>query len=1473
MNPITSDVHKFHINKQSYILTENQKIQMAPRELSTGEKLLDLANRSVDPKEKKILEACAYDYLRALEKKGCADEGFYPLLARALSKILGNSDIEQVKEHISENSDWYKFFLTNNIQYQAHRQDFKLVDNVAGMVAVNGEWIEMNLLEKRATPEGFEFYREDVLLFKTDENLKLKGYFYGGQKGVVEGSPTQADTLGEFFQKPATGKYWVTVYGVAKDLTDLSFGRSHSYLGLEDSQGRVSYVGQFGVLKDFNVKDVVTPLGKKEMGIEIIDRYSSLPLSQYLLNEAKIQVTEQQYQILTDSIKRDSAEGVEGSLIKGNCSSYVKEKLKLIGVQAKISVTLQRYLFSQVIRVFPKSIQRKVMDWTKNTPDWLAKVLLFNPVVYLPTILVTGIAKLLSAGNDISLIQAIFKPWKLTVDHPIALFNWIDQCREDERQRVVLGSEAKARNDLGAIEKTALDLGFNNEQGRLKADRIKHITQYKPAPFPLMIIYALYKAIAHKLHNWLSKDKRINNQTSLLYLHALKNQRFITPYEFQNLRDTIGESEEFIYEITQIIQKTHKRGLIDRRSFIHLDELLKVSKTQEVLNYLMMLSLLNHINTGSHHNTLKEMITPEIQIEVEKIFSEYNKNYRFSVEGVHYMHRLCARINCYEWADKINDQDFRESLKQAIKGKDNKKFSTTLDWYFSSLKEQKGLVPLELRILSEMVEATTYPEGEDHFVNFSHLMQTQKVILDLEQNLDVLHNQLEKFEGEITDAIVTELKQLHQNIGVSLGCDLQYTGSATFFSLHSGILREKWERIENLLQTKIIPNPKELDLWPDVGLREIAYVSELENIEHKQEDQRKKVMFMYCSWGNGHRSVTDALQKYLGDDYRTTSCDIPDEVLIERDPLFNLLGRQHSITTLYNTLVAGDYWGTIRLMKKMGSKPTPEEEVEIQKDLIRRKILQERPDVVVATYARHSKMLHEVAKELGLPFVFVATDMVDCINTWDRLPNDPGFKALVPYNIPEMRAELEKVVGSIEDSRVEFAGYPIRPKFIQQMDKATLREKYNIADDEKVILCMNGGVGGDVPWPKLIADSKTEELGKSRVFVICGNNKSFKKSIEKLDVKNPNVTMTPLGFVNEESMAEYCEIADIVITKPGGATVAENLYKRNFMLLDIRNSKNLPWELAASEVLKNNNLANIIEPSRFIDTLQSAMDREIQDVPELNGNAIQPKEKFIQAIEEMVQVRQEIALNHPLYPTIDSIERIEKRLEQNVIKFLNFSEKLYPEVVLPSLKESLWGCEERGQNGKYLKFNVEKSRFEQCNEFHLYDMKYALSCLSRTVKSGEKIKPAYLTYFIHMVQRAKESNPKAVQGMIGLLCEIDRYRVSFLENIDVRTLDEAEALYIMPKAKKQLRKWVSLRTSNGRSAKNRDSNAFQMLPPEHAISVFITRPEEVDFLTSMHLHRKASTFEHKFKVENGHIHFLYNGELTPVSGLIGRFKN
>ena len=133
----------------------------------------------------------------------------------------------------------------------------------------------------------------------------------------------------------------------------------------------------------------------------------------------------------------------------------------------------------------------------------------------------------------------------------------------------------------------------------------------------------------------------------------------------------------------------------------------------------------------------------------------------------------------------------------------------------------------------------------------------------------------------------------------------------------------------------------------------------------------------------------------------------------------------------------------------------------------------------------------------------------------------------------QMRSELIQM--GFAPNRLVASGIPIREAFMAQDTKENVRGKMGIADEEKVILLMGGGLGlGGIENTVAALERIEQQL---TMFVIAGRNERLKeRMLKKADTSAH--TLRVLGYIKD--IAPYMRAADLIITKPGALTVSES---------------------------------------------------------------------------------------------------------------------------------------------------------------------------------------------------------------------------------------------------------------------------------------------------------------------------------------------
>jgi processive 1,2-diacylglycerol beta-glucosyltransferase len=134
---------------------------------------------------------------------------------------------------------------------------------------------------------------------------------------------------------------------------------------------------------------------------------------------------------------------------------------------------------------------------------------------------------------------------------------------------------------------------------------------------------------------------------------------------------------------------------------------------------------------------------------------------------------------------------------------------------------------------------------------------------------------------------------------------------------------------------------------------------------------------------------------------------------------------------------------------------------------------------------------------------------------------------------PDLAAEL--VAAGAPSSKIVTPGQPIDPVFSRLPERAGVRARLGLASDSPVLLVLFGGAGfGN---PRLILRGLAKLQGTLQVVVITGRNGRTEREARARCEGIPRWKV--LGWVN--NMHEWMVAADLMVSKPGGATLAEGL--------------------------------------------------------------------------------------------------------------------------------------------------------------------------------------------------------------------------------------------------------------------------------------------------------------------------------------------
>ena len=184
------------------------------------------------------------------------------------------------------------------------------------------------------------------------------------------------------------------------------------------------------------------------------------------------------------------------------------------------------------------------------------------------------------------------------------------------------------------------------------------------------------------------------------------------------------------------------------------------------------------------------------------------------------------------------------------------------------------------------------------------------------------------------------------------------------------------------------------------------------------------------------------------------------------------------------------------------------------------------PDVVVATEVGLCELasLHKRASQAG--YRLAGLELMDFNRAWVQPEVD-----LYLCTHPDLAAEL--VAAGAPFSKVVTPGQPIDPIFSRLPEREDVHARLGLASDSPVLLVLFGGAGfGN---PRLILSEVGKLPRTLQVVVITGRNARMEKEARARCEGIPHAKV--LGWV--DNIHEWMLAADLMVSKPGGATLAE----------------------------------------------------------------------------------------------------------------------------------------------------------------------------------------------------------------------------------------------------------------------------------------------------------------------------------------------
>lgn len=297
-------------------------------------------------------------------------------------------------------------------------------------------------------------------------------------------------------------------------------------------------------------------------------------------------------------------------------------------------------------------------------------------------------------------------------------------------------------------------------------------------------------------------------------------------------------------------------------------------------------------------------------------------------------------------------------------------------------------------------------------------------------------------------------------------------------------------------------------------------------------NKNPKILILSASIGYGHLRAAESIElaiKSLNPKAIVYNYDILDFTNIA----FKKIYKQ----TYFNLFNKAPYlWGYIYdLFNRQRSYKKKSDRLRILVEQLNLKsflkmILNETWDIIIHTHFLSAEIISSLKskKKINIPHMIVTTDY-EIHRLWVANPcehyctaTEDGYNYLNYWGVPK--------------ENISITGIPIHPFFNQHKDRILCLKSHNFIGDRPIILQLSGGLGlGPI---EIIYKELLNIKIPLEIVVVVGKNKTIEKKLEK--IKKPLYHNTKIiGFTDK--IHEFMAIADLIVSKPGGLTIAESL--------------------------------------------------------------------------------------------------------------------------------------------------------------------------------------------------------------------------------------------------------------------------------------------------------------------------------------------
>jgi len=301
---------------------------------------------------------------------------------------------------------------------------------------------------------------------------------------------------------------------------------------------------------------------------------------------------------------------------------------------------------------------------------------------------------------------------------------------------------------------------------------------------------------------------------------------------------------------------------------------------------------------------------------------------------------------------------------------------------------------------------------------------------------------------------------------------------------------------------------------------------------------KKKILIFYISKKSGHYQAAMAIEKGFAEIGKEVSLETINAFEYTNPILEKIINKAYLEVIKKNP----DFWGHIYdnpdVMKK--TKRAREALHKFNMSKIKKLLDKVSPDIVFCTQAFPCGMVADYKRATGRK-VLLAGVMTDHAPHSYWIHDEVDF-----YITPSAAVGSVLVQKGVANEKIREYGIPVDPKFRIEHNKDEIKKQFGLNKNLPTILIMGGNHGLGVIEDVLLLFLENE-IPKYQFIIVAGSNKRLFSKLNKICKKKNAKNFKIFSFTDDIDL--LMDVADLIVTKAGGMTVAEALVKSLPILL------------------------------------------------------------------------------------------------------------------------------------------------------------------------------------------------------------------------------------------------------------------------------------------------------------------------------------